>query len=99
MIEEFINVVEYIMVKGNGNIILCEWGICMYERVTCNMFDIFVVLILKKEIYLFVVVDVMYFIGWRDFFLLIVKVVMVIGVDVIMVEVYFDLVVVLFDVV
>ena len=33
-IEEFINAAEYIMSRGNGNIILCERGIRTYE--TCN---------------------------------------------------------------
>lgn len=99
IIEEFINVVEYIMFCGNGNIIFCECGICIYECVICNILDILVVLILKKEMYLLVVVDVMYLIGCKDLLLLCVKVVIVIGVDVVMVEVYSDLVVVLLDLV
>ena len=33
-IEEFINVAEYSMAEGNGNIILCERGIRTYESAT-----------------------------------------------------------------
>lgn len=69
----------------------------MYEIVMRNIFDIFVVLILKQEIYLLVFVDVIYLIGCCDFLFLIVKVVFVIGVDGVMVEVYFDFFVVFLD--
>ncbi|MBK5348949.1 chorismate mutase [Bacillus sp. TH44] len=39
-IEEFINVAEYSMAEGNGNIILCERGIRTYEPATRNTLDI-----------------------------------------------------------
>lgn len=48
-IEEFINAAEYIMSRGNGNIILCERGIRTYERATRNTLDISAVPILKKK--------------------------------------------------
>ena len=65
-IEEFINAAEYIMAKGNGNIILCERGIRTYERATRNTLDISAVPILKKETHLPVVVDVTHSTGRRD---------------------------------
>ena len=68
-IEEFINAAEYIMAKGNGNIILCERGIRTYERATRNTLDISAVPILKKETHLPVVVDVTHSTGRRDLLL------------------------------
>ncbi|PNB76451.1 chorismate mutase, partial [Pseudomonas sp. FW305-BF6] len=39
-IEEFIYAAEYIMSKGNQEIILCERGIRTYEKATRNTLDI-----------------------------------------------------------
>ena len=87
-IEEFINAAEYIMAKGNGNIILCERGIRTYERATRNTLDISAVPILKKETHLPVVVDVTHSTGRRDLLLPTAKAAMAIGADAIMAEVH-----------
>ncbi|MFV1457795.1 bifunctional 3-deoxy-7-phosphoheptulonate synthase/chorismate mutase, partial [Bacillus mycoides] len=87
-IEEFINAAEYIMAKGNGNIILCERGIRTYERVTRKTLDISAVPILKKETHLPVVVDVTHSTGRRDLLLSTAKAAMAIGADAIMAEVH-----------
>ncbi len=87
-IEEFINAAEYMMAKGNGNIILCERGIRTYERVTRKTLDISAVPILKKETHLPVVVDVMHSTGRRDLLLSTAKAAMAIGADAIMAEVH-----------
>src|SRR5690625_5179067 len=57
-ISEFINAAEYVMSRGNGNIILCERGIRTYETATRNTLDISAVPILKQETHLPVMVDV-----------------------------------------
>lgn len=87
-IEEFINAAEYIMAKGNGNIILCERGIRTYERVTRKTLDISAVPILKKGTHLPVVVDVTHSTGRRDLLLSTAKAAMAIGADAIMAEVH-----------
>lgn len=87
-IEEFINAAEYIMAEGNGNIILCERGICTYETATRNTLDISAVPILKKETYLPVVFDITHSTGRRDLLLPAAKAAMAIGADAIMAEVH-----------
>src|SRR5690625_7070 len=57
-ISEFVNAAEYIMSRGNGQIILCERGIRTYETATRNTLDISAVPILKQETHLPVIVDV-----------------------------------------
>src|SRR5699024_5411198 len=65
-ISEFINAAEYIMSRGNGNIILCERGIRTYEPSTRNTLDISAVPILKQETHLPIIVDVTHSTGRRD---------------------------------
>src|SRR5690606_14421188 len=64
-IDEFIHAAEYIMSKGNENIILCERGIRTYEKATRNTLDISAVPILKQETHLPVMVDVTHSTGRR----------------------------------
>src|SRR5699024_8074951 len=45
-ISEFINAAEYIISRGNGDIILCERGIRTFEKATRNTLDISAVPIL-----------------------------------------------------
>lgn len=92
MINEWFNVVEYIVVEDKFFVIFIECGIWIYEIVICNMFDLSVVLLMKKLIYFFVIVDLSYGIGIWDFVLLMVCVGVVSGVDGMIVEIYFDFV-------
>ncbi|MCM3098724.1 bifunctional 3-deoxy-7-phosphoheptulonate synthase/chorismate mutase [Priestia megaterium] len=96
-IEEFINAAEYIMSRGNGNIILCERGIRTYERATRNTLDISAVPILKKETHLPVVVDVTHSTGRKDLLLPCAKAAIAIGADAVMAEVHPDPAVALSD--
>lgn len=96
-ISEFINAAEYIMSRGNENIILCERGIRTYETATRNTLDISAVPILKKETHLPVMVDVTHSTGRRDLLLPAAKAAMAIGVDGIMAEVHPDPAVALSD--
>lgn len=96
-IEEFINAAEYIMSRGNGNIILCERGIRTYETATRNTLDISAVPILKQETHLPVMVDVTHSTGRRDLLLPTAKAALAIGADGIMAEVHPDPAVALSD--
>lgn len=96
-IDEFINAAEYIMSKGNGQIILCERGIRTYERATRNTLDISAVPILKKETHLPVLVDVTHSTGRRDLLLPTAKAALAIGADGVMAEVHPDPAVALSD--
>lgn len=96
-ISEFINAAEYIMSRGNGNIILCERGIRTYENATRNTLDISAVPILKQETHLPVMVDVTHSTGRRDLLIPTAKAALAIGADGIMAEVHPDPAVALSD--
>ncbi|WP_096202653.1 bifunctional 3-deoxy-7-phosphoheptulonate synthase/chorismate mutase [Bacillus sp. FJAT-45350] len=96
-IQEFIHAAEYIISKGNKNIILCERGIRTYETATRNTLDISAVPILKMETHLPVVVDVTHSTGRRDLLLPTAKAALAIGADAVMTEVHPDPAVALSD--
>ena len=96
-IQEFIFAAEYIMSRGNGQIILCERGIRTYEKATRNTLDISAVPILKQETHLPVVVDVTHSTGRRDLLLPTAKAALAIGADAVMAEVHPDPAVALSD--
>ena len=56
-IEELLMSAEYIMSRGNDQVILCERGIRTFERATRNTLDISAIPVLKKLTHLPVVVD------------------------------------------
>lgn len=87
-IDEFIHAAEYIMSKGNENIILCERGIRTYEKATRNTLDISAVPVLKQETHLPVFVDVTHSTGRRDLLLPCAKAAIAIGADGVMAEVH-----------
>lgn len=89
-IDEFVHAAEYIMSKGNENIILCERGIRTYEKATRNTLDISAVPILKQETHLPVMVDVTHSTGRRDLLLPCAKAAIAIGADGVMAEVHPD---------
>ena len=96
-VSEFINAAEYIMSRGNGNIILCERGIRTYEKATRFTLDISAVPILKQETHLPVIVDVTHSMGRRDLLLPAAKAGLAIGADGLIVEVHPDPAVALSD--
>ncbi len=96
-ISEFLNAAEYIIAKGNGNIILCERGIRTYEKATRNTLDISAVPILKQETHLPVMVDVTHSTGRRDLLLPAARAALAIGADGVMAEVHPDPAVALSD--
>ncbi|HVR88622.1 MAG TPA: 3-deoxy-7-phosphoheptulonate synthase [Candidatus Limnocylindria bacterium] len=56
-IEEFLLSAEYILAKGNQNVILCERGIRTFEKYTRNTFDINAIPLLKRLSHLPVIAD------------------------------------------
>ena len=56
-IEEFLLSAEYILARGNRNVILCERGIRTFEKYTRNTFDINAIPLLKRLSHLPVVAD------------------------------------------
>ncbi|MDW0110329.1 bifunctional 3-deoxy-7-phosphoheptulonate synthase/chorismate mutase [Sporosarcina aquimarina] len=96
-IDEFINAAEYIISKGNSQIMLCERGIRTYERATRNTLDISAVPILKQETHLPVFVDVTHSTGRRDLLIPTAKAAIAVGADGVMAEVHPDPAVALSD--
>lgn len=96
-IKEFINAAEYIISRGNGDIILCERGIRTYETATRNTLDISAVPVLKQETHLPVLVDVTHSTGRRDLLIPTAKAALAIGADGVMAEVHPDPAVALSD--
>src|SRR5699024_11628840 len=96
-IKEFINAVEYIISRGNGDIILCERGIRTYETATRNTLDISALPVLKQETHLPVLVDVTHSTGRRVLLIPTAKAALAIGADGVMAEVHPDPVVSLYD--
>ncbi|MBM7838423.1 3-deoxy-7-phosphoheptulonate synthase/chorismate mutase [Alkalihalobacillus xiaoxiensis] len=96
-IEEFIHAAEYVVSKGNDQLILCERGIRTYEKATRNTLDISAVPILKQETHLPVMVDVTHSTGRRDLLLPTAKAALAIGADAVMAEVHPDPAVALSD--
>ncbi|REB06525.1 3-deoxy-7-phosphoheptulonate synthase [Sporosarcina sp. BI001-red] len=96
-IDEFIHAAEYIMSKGNTQIILCERGIRTYERATRNTLDISAVPILKQETHLPVFVDVTHSTGRKDLLIPTAKAAIAVGADGVMAEVHPDPAVALSD--
>jgi 3-deoxy-7-phosphoheptulonate synthase/chorismate mutase len=87
-IEEFLYAAEYIMVEGNGAIILCERGIRTFEAWTRNTLDISAVALVKRESHLPIIVDISHSAGRRDIAVPLAKAALAAGADGIMVEVH-----------
>ncbi|HSB35798.1 MAG TPA: 3-deoxy-7-phosphoheptulonate synthase, partial [Thermoanaerobaculia bacterium] len=56
-IEEWLAAAEYILAKGNGQVILCERGIRTFESATRNTLDLSAVVVLRERTHLPVLVD------------------------------------------
>ncbi|SDH31229.1 3-deoxy-D-arabinoheptulosonate-7-phosphate synthase /chorismate mutase [Alteribacillus persepolensis] len=96
-IDEFIKAAEYILAKGNENVMLCERGIRTFEKATRNTLDISAIPVLKQETHLPVLADVTHSTGRRDLLLPAAKAALAIGADAVMAEVHPDPAVALSD--
>jgi 3-deoxy-7-phosphoheptulonate synthase len=56
-IEEFLLAAEYVLARGNRNVILCERGIRTFEKYTRNTFDVSAIPLLKRLTHLPVIGD------------------------------------------
>lgn len=86
--EEFLMAAEYILSRGNTQVMLIERGIRTYEKWTRNTLDISAVPILKQESHLPVLVDVTHSTGRKDILVPCAKAALAAGADGIMVEVH-----------
>lgn len=89
-IDEFLHAAEYIVSRGNTQVMLIERGIRTYEKATRNTLDISAVPILKQESHLPVLVDVTHSTGRKDIMAPCAKAALAAGADGVMVEVHPD---------
>jgi len=87
-IKEFMMAAEYIVLRGNNKVIMCERGIRTYETKTRNTLDISAIPIIKKETKLPIIVDISHSLGRKDIVDSISKSAIAAGADGIMVEVH-----------
>jgi 3-deoxy-7-phosphoheptulonate synthase/chorismate mutase len=86
--EEWLHAAEYVVSRGNTQVILVERGIRTYEKWTRNTLDISAVPIIKQESHLPVLVDVSHATGRKDILLPCAKAALAAGADGVMVEVH-----------
>ena len=87
-IKEWLMSAEYIMSRGNHNVMLCERGIRTFETATRNTLDLSAVPVLKQLTHLPVVVDPSHGVGKRDLVAPMAKAAVAAGADALMIEVH-----------
>lgn len=87
-IKEFLMSAEYIMAKGNHNVILCERGIRTFETATRNTLDLSAVPVLKQLTHLPVIVDPSHGVGKWDLVTPMARAGVAAGADGILVEIH-----------
>jgi 3-deoxy-7-phosphoheptulonate synthase len=89
-VEEWFFSAEYILSRGNPNVILCERGIRTFETMTRNTLDLGAVALAKAETHLPVVVDPSQAAGRADMVCAMSKAATAVGADGILIEVHPD---------
>ncbi|NCC51408.1 MAG: 3-deoxy-7-phosphoheptulonate synthase [Spartobacteria bacterium] len=87
-VQEWLLAAEYIVKRGNRNVVLCERGIRTYETATRNTLDLSAVAIAKKETSLPVFVDPSHAAGRWDLITALSKASIAVGADGLMIEVH-----------
>jgi len=87
-IKEWLMAAEYIMSKGNQEVILCERGIRTFETATRNTLDLSAVPVLKQKTHLPVVVDPSHGVGKWDLVAPMAKAAVAAGADGLLIEVH-----------
>jgi len=87
-IKEWLMSAEYIMSRGNHNVMLCERGIRTYETATRNTLDLSSVPLLKQLTHLPVVVDPSHAVGKWDLVPAMAKAAVAAGADALIIEVH-----------
>ena len=88
--DEFLLAAEYILDRGNPNVILCERGIRTFETATRNTFDISAIPVVKKLSHLPVVADPSHGAGRRDMVAPMARAAVAAGADGLIIEVHHD---------
>jgi chorismate mutase / prephenate dehydratase len=89
-IDELLNAAEYILARGNRQVILCERGIRTFETATRNTLDLSAIPVIKELSHLPVVVDPSHAVGQRDKIIPLAKAAKAVGADGIMIEIHPD---------
>ncbi len=89
-IKEWLMAAEYIMSRGNQNVILCERGIRTFETATRNTLDLSAVAVLKKLTHLPVFVDPSHGVGKWDLVAPMAKAAVAAGADGLVIEVHIN---------
>ncbi len=89
-IKEWLMSAEYIMSRGNHNVLLCERGIRTFETATRNTLDLSAVPLLKQMTHLPVVVDPSHGVGKRDLVAPMARAAIAAGADALMIEVHIN---------
>lgn len=87
-IKEWLMAAEYIMSKGNLNVILCERGVRTFETATRNTLDLSAVPVLKELSHLPVIVDPSHGVGKRTIVPPMAKAAIAAGADGLLIEVH-----------
>jgi 3-deoxy-7-phosphoheptulonate synthase len=87
-VKEWLMAAEYIMSRGNQNVILCERGIRTFETATRNTLDLSAVAVLKKLTHLPVFVDPSHGVGKWDLVAPMAKAAVAAGADGLIIEVH-----------
>jgi 3-deoxy-7-phosphoheptulonate synthase len=87
-IKEWLMSAEYIMSRGNHNVMLCERGIRTFETATRNTLDLSAVPVLKQLTHLPVVVDPSHGVGRWDLVAPMAKAAVAAGADALIIEVH-----------
>lgn len=87
-IQEWLMSAEYIMSRGNHQVMLCERGIRTFETATRNTLDLSAVPLLKQLTHLPVVVDPSHGVGKRDLVAPMTKAAVAAGADALIIEVH-----------
>jgi 3-deoxy-7-phosphoheptulonate synthase len=87
-IKEWLMAAEYVMSKGNQEVILCERGIRTFETATRNTLDLSAVPVLKQKTHLPVIVDPSHGVGKWDLVAPMTKAAVAVGADGLLIEVH-----------
>jgi 3-deoxy-7-phosphoheptulonate synthase len=87
-IEEWLLCAEYILSRGNPNVMLCERGIRTFEKATRNTLDISAVPVVKKLSHLPIIIDPSHATGIREYVAPLAKAAVAVGADGVMIEVH-----------
>src|SRR5213082_2523284 len=89
-LEDLLLAAEYVLARGNGQVMLCERGIRTFERALRNTLDIGAVPYLKRETHLPVLVDPSHAAGRRDLVQALALAAVAAGADGLLIEVHPD---------